>query len=279
MVDRPVPISDHDPDTAPTPRSLPNTGFVVYPPGATFGPRLQPDYQLVLVHAGAARVTVDGAGRDIASGYVGLLRPGHEETYAFGYDGETRHSWIAVPPRALDDAACAALDTAPGLLPLSPALEACVEVGRATVAVDEPERRPVLAAVGRAALALYVAEGAHAPTMQTRVHPAVARARILVRERAHEGIGVGELARAVGLSPEHLVRLFRRDLDTTPGAILRAERLAHATHLLAQTGLSVAEVARRSGFASPHHLAHRLRDATGRTPTELRAWSWAVRET
>jgi len=168
VVDRPVPISDHDPDTAPTPRSLPNTGFVVYPPGATFGPRLQPDYQLVLVHAGAARVTVDGAGRDIASGHVGLLRPGHEETYAFGYDGETRHSWIAVPPRALDDAACAALDAAPGLLPLSPALEACVEVGRATVAVDEPERRPVLAAVGRAALALYVAEGAHAPTIHGR---------------------------------------------------------------------------------------------------------------
>jgi AraC-like DNA-binding protein len=279
MVDRPVPISDRDPDAAPPPRALPNTGFVVYPPRATFGPRLQRDYQLVLVHAGAARVTVDGAGRDIPSGHVGLLRPGHKEVYAFGCDGETRHSWIAVPPRALDDAARAALDAAPDLLPLSTALEAYVEVGRGTVAVDEPERRPVLTAVGRAALALYVAEGAHAPLAQTRVHPAVARARLLARARAHEGIGVDELARDVGVSPEHLVRLFRRDLATTPGAILRAERLAHATRLLAQTGLSVAEVAHRSGFASPHHLAHCLRAATGRTPTELRARSWAARET
>jgi len=276
MVDRPVPISDRDPDAAP--RALPNTGCVVYPPRATFGPRLQLDYQLVLVHVGVARVTVDGAERDILSGHVGLLRPGHEEVYAFRRDGETRHSWIAVPPRALDDAARAALDAAPDLLPLSTALEACVEIGRGTVAVDEPERRPVLAAVGRAALALYVAEGAHAPTARTRVHPAVARARLLARERAHEGIKVDELARDVGVSPEHLVRLFRRDLATTPGAILRAERLAHATRLLAQTGLSVAEVAHRSGFASPHHLARCLRAATGRTPTELRAQSWAARE-
>jgi len=279
MIDRPVPIFDHEPDAVLMLRSLPNTGFVVYPPRATFGPRLQPDYQLVLVHAGAAHVTIDGAGRDIPSGHVGLLRPGHEEAYSFRRDGETSHSWIAVPPRELDDVMHAALDAAPDLLPLSTALAACVEIGRGTGAVDDPERRPVLAAVGRAALALYVAEGAHALTAQTRVHPAVARARILARERAHEGIGVGALARDVGMSPEHLVRLFRRDLDTTPGAILRAERLAHATRLLAQTGLSVAEVAHRSGFASPHHLAHCLRAATGGTPTELRAQSWAARET
>ena len=279
MVDRPVPDLDHDSDVAPRPPSLPNAGAVVYPPRATFGPRRQPDYQLVLVHTGSAHVTVDGVGRDIPRGHVGLLRPGHEEVYAFAPDGETRHSWIAVPPRALDHATRAALEAAPNLLPLSTELEACVEVGRATVAVDEPERRPVLAAVGRAALALYVAEGAHAPTASARLHPAVARARTLARERAHEGIGVGELAREVGVSPEHLVRLFRRDLDTTPGAFLRAERLAHAMRLLAQTGLGVAEVAHRSGFASPHHLAHCLRAATGRTPTELRARSWAARDT
>lgn len=278
MVDRLVPVLDHDVDVALTPRSLTNTGFVVYLPCATFGPRIQRDYQLVLVHAGAARVTVDGVGRDIPSGHVGLLRPGHEEVYAFGRDGETRHSWIAVPPRTLDAAARAALDAAPNLLPLSTALEACVDVGRATEAIDEPQCRPVLTAVGRAALALYVAEGTHALTAQTRVHPAVARARVLARARAHQGVRVDDLAREVGVSPEHLVRLFRRDLGTTPGVMLRAERLAQATRLLVQTGLSVAEVAHRSGFASPHHLAHCLRGATGRTPTELRAWSWAARE-
>jgi len=47
--------------------------------------------------------------------------------------------------------------------------------------------------------------------------------------------------------------------------------------LLTHTGLSVAEVAPRAGFATPPHLAASLRAATGQTPTELRRRSWAAR--
>lgn len=103
------------------------------------------------------------------------------------------------------------------------------------------------------------------------------KARALARQRACEGLGAAELAREVGVSPEHLVRLFARELGTTPGAYLRAERVAHAMQLLAHTGLSVAEIAHQSGFATPQHLAHCLRAATGQTPTGLRACSWEAR--
>lgn len=262
----------------PPPR-LPNGGAVIYPPRSTFGPRVQGDYQLVLVHTGSAQVTVDGVARAIPPGHVGLLRPGGVETFAFARERDTYHSWIALPPSYLDEGERAALDAAPRLLPLSAVMESCVALGQESAAVDDAARRPVLAAVAHAALALYVAEAEHAGggTATRPLHPAVARARAIARERACDGLSVAELAHEVHLSAEHLVRLFHRDLGVTPGAFMRAERLAHGMHLLTHTGLTVAEVAHQSGFASPHHFAHALRAAVGVSPTDLRVRSWSAR--
>jgi AraC-like DNA-binding protein len=269
-----VPKFDRRAVPAHAPRHLANAGVVTYPPRATLGPRLQPAYQLVLVHTGSARVTVNGLPREIPAGHVGLLLPGTTEIFAFAPDRQTRHSWIAAAPAYLDGELCRRLDRTTPCLPLSATLQTCVDLGRAVAAVDDPEQRPVLAAVARAALALYVAEATHAAAAQSTEHPAVARARELARRRAAEGISVSDLAREVGLSMEHLVRLFRRQTGLTPGALLREERLSHGMHLLQHTGLTVAEVARRSGFVSPHHFARSVRAATGMTPSELRSRSW-----
>lgn len=276
MIDRSVPILDRAAALTCLPHRSPNGGIVLYPPGATLGPRVQMDYQLVIVHTGSAHVTIDGVPRDIPAGHVGLMRPGSVEFYAFARHRETRHSWVAVSPRQLESATRQALDATVPCLPLSAAMQTCVELARDTTIVDDPADQPVLRAMATAALTLYVAEAAHMATTRAAEHPAIARARLMARRRATEGIGVAELARDAGMSSEHLVRLFRRHAGITPGALLREERLSHAIHLLAHTGLPVAEVARRSGFASPHHFARCIRATMGMTPTELRAHRWAA---
>src|ERR687898_932145 len=73
-----------------------SVGTVTYPPGGTLGPRTQLDLQLVLVHAGSARVWVDEAPRLLAAGQVGLLLPGHRERFAF--DPHVGGA-LATPPR------------------------------------------------------------------------------------------------------------------------------------------------------------------------------------
>lgn len=254
----------------------PNAGIVLYPPRATLGPRVQRDYELVLVHAGRAHVAVDRQTREIPAGHVGLLLPGRTELYAFAADRETVHSWMALPPHLIDADLRAALDRAAPCLPLSDDMHACSDLARDVATVDDPARRPVLVAVVRAALTLYVAEAAHATGTRDGGHPAVRRAREVVRWRAAEGMTVAALAREVGLSAEHLARLCRRDAGVTPSALLREERLRHAMHLLDHTGLSIAEVARRAGFASPQHFARLVRAATGASPTKLRQQRWSA---
>src|SRR5437763_17217635 len=94
--DMDVPKFDRWAVPAHVPPRLPNAGVVTYPPRATLGPRLQPDYQLVLVHTGSARVTVNGKPQEIPAGHVGLLLPGTTEYFASRPTG--RHA-IAVSPR------------------------------------------------------------------------------------------------------------------------------------------------------------------------------------
>ncbi|MDB5076997.1 MAG: transcriptional regulator, AraC family, partial [Chloroflexi bacterium] len=133
-----------------------------------------------------------------------------------------------------------------------------------------------LAAVARAALLLYIRESRYSSEPAgKRDHIVVAMAQAIIRRRATERFTVKELAVEVGVSPEHLVRLFREHQGTTPGAVLRKERLARALQLLTRTGLSITEVAHVTGYASSQHFARSLRQATGRSATELRRGSWS----
>jgi AraC family transcriptional regulator of arabinose operon len=230
-----------------------------------------------LVHTGSARLPLEARGREIRAGQVGLLRPGTTEYLEYAEACTTHHSWIALPPSYLEEDERAALDRVSDCLSLSSAMLQCSDAACAVATLDAAaSHRPVLVALARAALALYVAEARQVAMMRASMHPAIAQARSIARHRACDGLEVQDLAREVGLSPEHLVRLFHREVGVTPGAFLRAERLSRAMYLLEHTGLSVAEIAYRCGFARSQHLARCLQQATGMTATQLRAHWWTA---
>ena len=79
---------------------------------------------------------------------------------------------------------------------------------------------------------------------------------------------------AAAVSPAHLIRLFRAQLNTTPMNYLWERRVAMGIELLLQTGLGVGEIANRCGFQTSQHFSRRVRQATGLTPLEVREQSW-----
>lgn len=277
MTDQLVPVSDLS-VSAPGSERRASAGDVIYPPRGSYGPRRHLDYQLVLVHSGSARMPLDRQGREIKAGQVGLLRPGTTEFFTYADNTATHHSWIAVPPHYLNADERTALNRVADCLSLSHTMRTLVDAACNVAAVDPPHR-PVLTAMARAATALYVAEAQHCALVQTSAHPVVTRAQVIAQQHACDGMEVGDLAREVGVSPEHLARLFRRDVGVSPGAYLRAERLSRAMYLLEHTGLSVADIAHHCGFASPQHFARRVHDGIGIAPTQLRARWWTAPDT
>jgi AraC-like DNA-binding protein len=98
---------------------------------------------------------------------------------------------------------------------------------------------------------------------------AVARVRALIDARFAERITLPALAAEAGLSPFHLIRVFRRATGVPPHAYLESVRIQHAQRLLMQ-GHSAAQVAYDVGFSSQSHFTDRFYRIIGITPGRYR---------
>lgn len=99
--------------------------------------------------------------------------------------------------------------------------------------------------------------------------PLEAACAFLVR-RLGQPVDIADAAESVGVSREHLTRLFRRRLGLAPAAWLRRERLHQAELLLRSGTQPLAVIAQRCGFATASHFVHAFRQRFGVTPGSLR---------
>lgn len=81
---------------------------------------------------------------------------------------------------------------------------------------------------------------------------------------------VGELAALCGLSPRHLLRLYRNFAGEPAAAGIERARAAKARQLLTETDLAVKEIAARLGFARPGNFSTAFTRASGLSPRQYR---------
>ncbi|MGU7771612.1 GlxA family transcriptional regulator [Burkholderia sp. MR1-5-21] len=101
-------------------------------------------------------------------------------------------------------------------------------------------------------------------------HPKLLRALELVEQHIDDPIGRDEIASIVELSVRQLERLFRSELGRSVHEHYLAMRLEQARSLLRQSELSIAEVAKATGFTNSSHFARVYRTRFGHVPTEER---------
>lgn len=155
--------------------------------------------------------------------------------------------------------------------------------------VEMPEDSPVLAQIGELVAlgtagevrtpyqASSLAYGltmsllhTYLPRAGTQRSAAITRACRYARANAGELVGVAEMARAAGLSRAHFSRIFAASEGMAPGEYLRQMRVELAVQLLSETDLTVAEIARHSGFGESAYFARAFRRAVGLSPREFR---------
>jgi LacI family transcriptional regulator len=80
-----------------------------------------------------------------------------------------------------------------------------------------------------------------------------------IRQNVNKSLQVSEVCRAAGLSRRVLERKFIKVLGRSPATEMRRVHLERAKQLLAETQMSIPEVAEASGFTSPEYMAIRFR--------------------
>jgi len=100
--------------------------------------------------------------------------------------------------------------------------------------------------------------------------PAVTAACAFIARHAREGIGVEQVAAGVHAGRRTLERRFRAVMGRTLGEALRRTRALPIKRLLAETRLTLEEIADRTGFHSAQHLSEFFRDLEGCSPGSFR---------
>ena len=95
---------------------------------------------------------------------------------------------------------------------------------------------------------------------------------------ALNGRSVADLAAELGVSERHLRRALQREMGVSPVELAQTHRLLLAKRLLAETALSVTDIAFASGFESLRRFNVTFRERYGMSPSALRRPS-PVKET
>lgn len=249
-------------------------GDVLYEPGGRFGPRIQHDYQLVVVQEGEANVQVDQHLVHIAPGEVGLFPPGRQEVFSFSPAQRTRHTWCSLRPACVAEQLTRRLVALPAVQKVSHRFAQIMELGLGLPLVacrEAPELAESLALCLFHEFAFSAQAGA-----PSEGHSPDALRRFLdwIGAHANESADLPLLARSAGVSPSQLVKLCKRHLGITPMRALWEARTRRGVRMLRDTGLSVSEVGFQCGFQTPFHFSRWVKTLEGRSPREVRSQAW-----
>ena len=101
----------------------------------------------------------------------------------------------------------------------------------------------------------------------------VVRVKNYVMSYLEGDLALPVLATAMGVSESYLRAVFREETGVSVGNFVRSVRLVRATHLLERGSLDLAEVAKKSGFASLTSFTRAFRRMYNLTPSAYRKQS------
>jgi len=90
-----------------------------------------------------------------------------------------------------------------------------------------------------------------------------------IRENLHRPINRQDLAAQMNVTPAYVNMIFKRELNTTPSALINRERMIVAHELISDQGLLVQEAAHRVGFEDPFYFSRVFHRIMGIQPSKI----------
>jgi len=102
------------------------------------------------------------------------------------------------------------------------------------------------------------------------VHPTIRKATQWFEMHLADPIRVADVAAFCGITRQHLLRLFRQELGTTPSRYIRSRRTRRAHLLLTQTDRPIKLIAADVGIRDLAHFSRIVKEEYGSSPRQIR---------
>jgi AraC-like DNA-binding protein len=93
---------------------------------------------------------------------------------------------------------------------------------------------------------------------------------VIEKKYPEPSLTVEAVARAVGISTQHVCRVLRRERGLTFADVLRDVRVREARRLLRESSCSMKEIAFRVGFRHPSQFTRTFTECCGICPSQYR---------
>lgn len=247
-------------DTPPVPVAI---GIGVHGLGGHTDEFRLPDLWQFHLYGYEADLTVDDAAFTVRPGSVSLVPPGASVRYR--YRGRSEHLYVHL--RMASGGAVRSVPTVQHAGPERAALTAQLQQALAAW----PHAPARAAAEVWSALWRVAQLGPSGERSARTIHPAVAAAVAAIEARLAEPLAVADIAKAAGVSHNHLTRLFRAATGETVVGYIRARRMERARHFLRATTLSIPAVAASVGIPDLQAFNKACRRELGASPRGVRA--------
>jgi AraC family transcriptional regulator len=223
-----------------------------------------PDFWQFHLFGYSADLTIGGTTYAVSPGSVSLVPAGVQVEFA--YRGRSEHLYAHFRPRLVGEPSYvpAVQDSGTAAPVISDLLRQAIEASPSGSPRVAAEVWTALWRVSQLSAALSEGGG-------TAGHPAVAAAIAYIEANLARPLTVPALARAAGVSHNHLTRLFGSETGTTVVAYIRQRRMARARHLLVSSTLSIPAVAASVGIPDLHAFNKSCHRELGGSPRSVRA--------
>lgn len=107
-----------------------------------------------------------------------------------------------------------------------------------------------------------IPEASNSLILQNSVH--------YIRKNYENKITLQNLCELTSVSPQHLIRLFHKELHMSPVEYINHVKILHSIELLRSSNLTIEEISYKLGFSSPSYFGRVFKKHNGNTPHEER---------
>ncbi|OLE25388.1 MAG: AraC family transcriptional regulator [Catenulispora sp. 13_1_20CM_3_70_7] len=251
------------------PPALAAVGIGVHGPAGHMDQFRLPGLWQLHLYGYEADLTVGGTEHAIRPGRVSLIPPGTDVCYR--YRGRSEHLYVHLRLRSAGQAQSVPViqDAGSELSLLT------VQLRQALAAWPNTPARA--AAEVWAALWRIAQLGPPRTRSPRQAHPVVATAMALIEAQLAEPLTVPAIARAAGVSHNHLTRLFRAATGESVVGYIRTRRMERARHFLESTTLSIPAIAASVGIPDLQAFNKACHRELGAGPRDIRGGQAVVR--